>query len=71
MKKQILTIILLSIVMVLNAQDMLNGTVKEYSEYEKEIPVVGAILQWKGSPIGTVTDVNGNFSIEKDRKSVV
>ncbi len=65
MKKQILTIILLSIVMVLNAQDMLNGTVKEYSDDEKEIPVVGAILQWKGSPIGTVTDVNGNFSIEK------
>jgi len=43
----------------------LTGRVTELSERGKETPIPGAILQWFNSSVGTVTDINGKFSLER------
>ena len=43
----------------------LTGRVTEFSENGTETPVPGAILQWLNSPVGTVSDIEGHFVIDK------
>jgi outer membrane receptor for ferrienterochelin and colicin len=43
----------------------LTGRVTEFSEEGVETPVPGAILQWLNSSVGTVSDIEGNYSIDK------
>jgi len=43
----------------------LTGRVTEFSEGGIETPVPGAILQWLNSPIGTVSDIEGKFTLER------
>ncbi|MEG1556316.1 MAG: carboxypeptidase-like regulatory domain-containing protein, partial [Bacteroidales bacterium] len=47
----------------------LTGSVMEYGEDEKKTPVVGALLQWKNTNIGTVTDISGAFSLPKTKET--
>ena len=47
------------------AQNPLKGSVMEYDSDGKEMPVVGAIVQWEGTLEGTVTDINGLFSLDR------
>ena len=34
-------------------------------------PVIGATVKVKGAKTGTITDIDGNFTLNADRKSVV
>jgi len=43
----------------------LTGRVVEISDEGVEAPIPGAILQWHNSVVGTTTDVNGYYSLEK------
>jgi hypothetical protein len=43
----------------------LTGRVTEFSEEGMESPIPGAILQWLNSSVGTVSDVKGNFTLER------
>ena len=43
----------------------LTGRVTEFSENGIETPVAGATLRWLNTLVGTVSDANGNFSLEK------
>jgi len=69
MKKQILIIILLIVscqLSIINSSaQQLTGRVTEFSAEGKETPIPGAILQWLNSPVGTVTDIDGNFILDK------
>jgi len=60
----IILIILNSQFSILNSQQ-LTGRVTEFSEGGIEQPVPGAILQWMNSSVGTVSDPNGYFSLDK------
>ena len=61
MKKIIFVVMFLLPLMVpLFAQTTLNGTVQD--EYGK--PLIGANISIQGSSIGTITDIDGNFSFE-------
>jgi len=69
MKKHIVIIILTILnsqfsILYCNAQQ-LTGRVIEYSEEKGETPLPGAILQWINTPVGTVTDVDGHFTLDK------
>ncbi len=64
-KRTIVIVILTFLCTVIHAQDMLQGTVMEYNDEKQLTPVVGAVLQWENSSVGTVTDINGTFKIEK------
>lgn len=65
MKKIALISILIFYLFSLQAQEQLKGSVFEYGDDGKETAVVGAILQWLNSPVGTVTDINGKFVLDK------
>ncbi len=52
-------------------QEVLKGSVTEYDENQKETPVVGAILQWANSDVGTISDLNGEFQIPMVEQSKV
>lgn len=70
MKKYIILIIgWLCFIQIGNAQQSLQGKVMEYNEAEKGTPVVGAILQWQNTSVGTVTDQNGTFALPKVEES--
>lgn len=70
MKKYIILIIgWLCFIQIGNAQQSLRGKVMEYNEAEKGTPVVGAILQWQNTSVGTVTDQNGTFALPKVEES--
>ena len=43
----------------------LSGRVTELSEEGEETPVPGAILQWLNSSVGTVSDIEGKFTLDK------
>jgi len=49
----------------------LTGRVIEISDNEVETPIPGAILQWLNSPVGTVSDANGYFTLEKVKSTNV
>mgnify|MGYP000567718285 FL=1 len=50
------------------AQTQVSGTVTSSEDGQ---PVVGVSVRVVGTSTGTVTDVDGNFSLVADRKSVV
>lgn len=47
-----------------HAHSQISGKVSGIED-GKEIPLPGASIYWQGSQVGTVTDKNGNYSIEK------
>ena len=71
MKKNLCNILIFLIVIHLHfsiinssAQE-LTGRVTEFSDGGVETPIPGAILQWLNSSVGTISDVNGYFTLEK------
>ncbi len=63
MKKiSFLMILIITLTASLYAQD-LQGTVSEYNNSNKLVPLFGATLQWEGTAIGVSTDTKGQFSI--------
>ena len=62
MKKYIL-IVCLSWGMVYS-QDPLSGVI-QYKENNKTYPLIGASVFWKNTTIGTVTDMEGAFRLER------
>ncbi len=66
MKKLFLLGVLFSLtVSVLKGQiNMLHGKVSSQSGNTKEV-LAGANLLWKGTQLGTISDVNGNFSLQR------
>ncbi|MFK7811497.1 MAG: carboxypeptidase-like regulatory domain-containing protein, partial [Maribacter sp.] len=64
MKKQLwLLAILIQTVQTIKAQDRLEGMVMEANPSNAHIPLSGANVYWLGSPIGTITNDEGLFSI--------
>lgn len=53
----------------LNAQQ-LKGTIKSFDKDKQAYPLVGANVFWKGTKIGTVTDENGSFVINKPNTDI-
>lgn len=53
----------------LSAQDFLSGVVAEESAEGKLIPLYGVNVYWKGTTIGTSTDINGVFKIPDDHSN--
>ncbi len=63
MKKiSFLIILIITLTASLYAQD-LQGTVSEYNNSNKLVPLFGATLHWEGTAIGVSTDTKGQFSI--------
>ncbi|OAB79789.1 TonB-dependent receptor [Cochleicola gelatinilyticus] len=60
---KILKYIFLFFPALLFAQDSLNGVIFEVDENDSEIGLSGANVYWLNTSIGTVTDLDGNFSI--------
>ena len=46
------------------SQDPLSGVV-QYQENNKTYPLIGASVFWKNTTIGTVTDIEGAFRLER------
>ena len=63
MKK--LIIILLLIPFIVSSQDKINGMVME-SFGASPMPITGANVIWEGTTTGSVTDIEGNFSLKYD-----
>ena len=61
MKKFI--IILILIPFIVSSQDKVNGMVME-SFGASTLPIPGANVIWEGTTTGSVTDVEGNFSLK-------
>ena len=68
MKKIINSIILCCFLIASQAQS-LTGTVKEMGDDGQEKAVIGAILQWKGTDMGTLTDTDGHYSIARSPRT--
>lgn len=49
----------------LSAQAPLKGKVTEFGDDGNETPVMGAVLQWLNSTVGTVTALDGTYTLEK------
>ena len=64
MKKIIISFIFLGLIVMSHAQS-LSGLVKEIGDNGQETAVVGAILQWKGTDIGTLSDAEGHFTLPR------
>ncbi len=64
MKKLLLLAILLSASVSLFAQRAVQGTVSDASSGET---LIGVTIQIKGTSAGTITDVNGNYSLVSDK----
>lgn len=65
MKKKIIIIALCIFAVMPVFSQNLSGTVKELGDDGQEKGVVGAILQWKGTNIGAVSDGEGKYSISR------
>ena len=46
------------------SQDRLSGVIK-HQENNKNYPLIGASVFWKNTTIGTVTDIEGAFRLER------
>lgn len=68
MKRFYLLILYVSLCFFAKAQQ-LSGTVKELDEHQHTNNVAGAILQWKGTDIGAVSDKEGHFNIARTAKT--
>jgi len=64
MKKFLISIIIITLYITVNAQDVLQGVVAEENEKGEVLPLVGVNVYWLGTLVGTVTDFNGVFDIE-------
>ena len=49
---------------VVSSQDPLSGIIK-YQENNKIYPLTGANVFWQNTTVGTVTDVEGNFRLQR------
>ncbi len=47
------------------SQTQISGTVYEFSEHNKKMPLPGATLHWLGSSEGTSTNADGKFKLSK------
>ena len=57
--------IIILIPFIVSSQDKINGTVMEsFGVYS--MPITGANVIWEGTTIGSVTDIEGNFSLKYD-----
>lgn len=56
---------LISSVWAQQQYDYINGNVVEQLEDNSISPILGANVYWAGTTIGTTTDLEGNFSLEK------
>ena len=45
------------------AQDKIKGMVMEPSPQGKHLPLPGANVIWEGTSVGTITDIDGNFTL--------
>ncbi|MDG1778328.1 MAG: TonB-dependent receptor [Flavobacteriaceae bacterium] len=45
------------------AQDKIKGMVMEPSAQGKHLPLAGANVIWEGTSVGTITDIDGNFTL--------
>ena len=64
MKQLSVILIICCMVVVVQAQN-LTGTVKEIDEDMQEKAVMGAIIQWKGTDIGVLSDADGHFMLQR------
>ncbi len=62
--KKILIIAIVLIALSVGAKAQVNGTVYELVNGEKEV-LFGANIYWENSSTGTISDMNGEFKIEK------
>ena len=60
---KILFIILYFIPTLFFAQDEIKGMVMEPSPQGKHLPLPGANVIWDGTSVGTITDIDGNFTL--------
>jgi hypothetical protein len=44
---------------------IISGMVYEKNIKGKQVPLIGATIQWKGTNIGTVTDTDGHFQLDR------
>ena len=58
-----LFIILLFIPALFFAQDKIKGMVMEPSPQGQHLPLSGANVIWEGTSVGTITDIDGNFTL--------
>jgi TonB-linked SusC/RagA family outer membrane protein len=65
MKRSLLTVFLLFAAVCIYAQQTIRGTVKD----ETGEPLIGATLMVVGTTVGTVTDVDGNFTLSPPANS--
>ena len=68
MKLYYLCILLILGTTFLQAQDKIEGMVMEANEQGKHLGLSGANVYWLNSPIGTITNDEGLFSIPFDSK---
>lgn len=45
--------------------NIISGMVYEKNIKGKQVPLIGATIQWKGTNVGTVTDVDGHFQLDR------
>lgn len=62
-----ITLLALVISISLYAQNMIKGTVVD----ETDTPLIGATVMIKGNVGGTITDIDGNFSINASKGAIV
>ena len=51
-----------------NAQNKVTGTIYEANESDKDVPLSGANVYWKGSSVGAITNFDGEFQLPYDSK---
>ncbi|MBN2813873.1 MAG: carboxypeptidase-like regulatory domain-containing protein, partial [Bacteroidales bacterium] len=66
MKRQLLIVLMLSVTSSLFAQLTVEGTVTDASTGET---LIGVTIQIKGTPVGTITDINGKYRLESAQLS--
>lgn len=65
MKKTILSFFLMAVISLYSVATYAQGTIKgQVSDAETDEPLIGASVVLEGTTTGTVTDVNGNFSLQ-------
>ena len=69
MKKRLLSIFCLLSICGNAFCQTFSGQVLEYGQNGELAPILGAMLQWKGTSIGGITDNEGRFSFEKTDKT--
>ncbi len=62
-----ITLLALIMSITLYAQNMVKGTVID----ETDIPLIGATVMVKGNTGGTITDIDGNFTISAKKGAII